>query len=99
MRVVMAVAIVSMGLLWSILQLGCVRCTDPEPLEERLVPIVEQFYEEVSRHARDDAEVFHPSETPIELHVISQNEVRVSYEKDGQEIIQHYAVSYRDTDD
>ncbi len=85
----MALATLSMAI-WSA---GCVRCPEPDPLEERLHEIVYQTYVESGRIIDDETGAFHPAQSEITVEVVSDREVRVSYERDGQEVVEVYSVS------
>lgn len=88
---VSAMALVASSLvMWNA---GCVQCPDPEPLEERLHEIVYQTYVESGRIIHNETGAFHPAQSEIVVEVVSDREVRVSYERDGQEVVEVYSVS------
>lgn len=75
---------------------GCVTCPEVEPIEDRIVPMVHQTYlESGDARYRDTFRGIHPAESEITVEIVSDNQVRVSYEHDGQEVVEIYAVSER----
>ncbi len=82
----------ALGLL-GLLYTGCVKCPEPEPFEERFHPIVHQIYEEASRDQLEGHQGYHPSDSPITVEVVSDSQVRITYERDGQEVVEIYTVS------
>lgn len=92
------VLIIAMGVAFGILLSGCVpSCPEPDPIEERLYPILYGVFVEETRIPMAEYMELPPWEHPwtseLTIEIQSDEEVQISYERDGQQVVEVYEVS------
>ena len=92
MRGFLALTGIAFAIASILFSMGCVKCPELDPIEERAQPILEQVYIEMDRWVDGDSSSVHPAQTPIAVDVISDQQVRITYERDGQQVVEIYAV-------